>query len=73
VAGIFCNHCGARLDESATLLPDERLGCPTCGSQSRRFELTIGQAVETDTALPITPLMSRTTGSRIITPRRPPR
>ena len=66
--GIFCNHCGARLDEAPTLLPDQRPPCPTCGSQSRRFEETIGQAVETDSALPITPLMSSTTGSRIITP-----
>jgi len=66
--GIYCNTCGAKLDEAPTLLPDQRPPCPACGSLARRFEQTVGQAVETDTALPITPLMSWAGGSRIITP-----
>jgi hypothetical protein len=69
--GIFCNNCGAKLDEAPTLLPDQRPPCPTCGSVARRFEkrVSISQAVETDSARPITPLKSRTIGSAIIAPR----
>jgi hypothetical protein len=68
--GIFCNNCGAKLDEAPTLLPDQRPPCPTCGSVARRFEkrVSISQAVETDSARPITPLKSRTIGSAIIAP-----
>jgi hypothetical protein len=39
--GIFCNNCGAKLDEAPTLLPDQRPPCPQCGSLARRFEQTI--------------------------------
>jgi hypothetical protein len=39
--GIFCNNCGAKLDEAPTLLPDQRPPCPWCGSLARRFEQTI--------------------------------
>jgi hypothetical protein len=35
---VFCNGCGAKLEEPPTLLPDQRLPCPTCGSLARRFE-----------------------------------
>jgi hypothetical protein len=38
--GIFCNNCGAELDEAPTLLPEQRSPCPTCGSVSRRFDAT---------------------------------
>jgi hypothetical protein len=39
---IFCNDCGARLDEAPTLLPAQRPPCPSCGSLARRFEITVG-------------------------------
>jgi hypothetical protein len=35
---IFCGGCGAKLEEAPTLLPDQRLPCPTCGSLARQFE-----------------------------------
>jgi hypothetical protein len=35
-----CANCGAELDEASTLLPDQRLPCPTCGSLTRRFDET---------------------------------
>ena len=38
--GIFCNNCGAELDEAPTLLPDQRQPCPNCGSLARRFDAT---------------------------------
>jgi hypothetical protein len=39
--GIYCNDCGMGLDESPTLLPDQRPLCPRCGSVARRFEQEI--------------------------------
>jgi hypothetical protein len=39
--GIYCNACGAKLNEDPTLLPDQRPPCPHCDSLSRRFERTI--------------------------------
>lgn len=39
--GIYCNACGAKLDEAPTLLPDQRPPCPRCGSLARRFEQAI--------------------------------
>jgi hypothetical protein len=42
---IFCNGCGAKLEEAPTLLPDQRLPCPTCGSLARRFEQDITEQV----------------------------
>jgi hypothetical protein len=32
---IFCNNCGAELDEAPTLLPDRRPPCSRCGSLAR--------------------------------------
>jgi hypothetical protein len=43
--GIFCDDCGAKLDEAPTLLPDQRPPCPRCGSLARRFEQTITNTV----------------------------
>jgi hypothetical protein len=43
--GIFCDDCGAKLDEAPTLLPDQRPPCPRCGSLARRFEQTITNSV----------------------------
>jgi hypothetical protein len=39
--GIYCNTCGAKLEEAPTLLPDQRPPCPACGSLARRFEQVI--------------------------------
>jgi hypothetical protein len=41
IDGIFCNDCGAKLDEAPTLLPEQRPPCPRCGSLARRFEQTV--------------------------------
>jgi hypothetical protein len=38
MGAIFCNGCGALLEEAPTLLPDQRPPCPRCGSLARRFE-----------------------------------
>jgi hypothetical protein len=43
--GIFCNNCGAELDEAPTLLPEQRPPCPNCGSLARRFERTISDSI----------------------------
>lgn len=40
--GIYCNNCGAKLDEAPTLLPEQRPPCPNCGSLARRFQQTVG-------------------------------
>jgi len=45
VDGIYCNNCGAELDESPTLLPDRRPPCPRCGSLARRFKQEISDTV----------------------------
>lgn len=42
MSNIFCNDCGAELDEAPTLLPEQRPPCPKCGSLARRFEQTVG-------------------------------
>jgi hypothetical protein len=42
MSNIFCNDCGAELDEAPTLLPQQRPPCPNCGSLARRFEQTVG-------------------------------
>jgi hypothetical protein len=34
---IFCGSCGSKLDESPTLVPDQRQPCSNCGSVARRF------------------------------------
>jgi hypothetical protein len=52
--GIFCNNCGAKLDEAPTLLPDQRPPCPRCGSVARRFEQTITGSVTIARAQPAT-------------------
>jgi len=47
---VYCQDCGARLDESPTLPPDDRSPCPNCGSRARRFEVTLkDQADAADT------------------------
>jgi hypothetical protein len=38
---IFCNGCGALLEEAPTLLPDQRPPCPRCGSLARRIMRTV--------------------------------
>ena len=38
---IFCNGCGALLEETPTLLPDQRPPCPRCGSLARRITRTV--------------------------------
>jgi hypothetical protein len=43
--GIYCNACGAKLDEAPTLLPDQRPPCPRCGSLARRFEQEVTNTV----------------------------
>lgn len=43
--GIFCDNCGAKLNEAPTLLPDQRPPCFRCGSLARRFEQTIMNTV----------------------------
>ena len=43
--GIFCNDCGAELDEAPTLLPDQRPPCPRCGSLARWFEQDITEQI----------------------------
>jgi hypothetical protein len=52
--GIFCNNCGAKLDEAPTLLPDQRPPCPRCGSLARRFEKTITGSATIARAQPAT-------------------
>jgi NAD-dependent SIR2 family protein deacetylase len=42
---IYCNDCGAKVDEIPTLLPDQWPLCPRCGSLARRFEHTIASTV----------------------------
>jgi hypothetical protein len=43
---IFCNNCGAKLDEAPTLLPDRRSPCPRCGSLARRFDQEVTDTVD---------------------------
>jgi hypothetical protein len=43
--GIYCNACGAKLDEAPTLLPHQRPPCPRCGSLARRFEQEVTDTV----------------------------
>src|SRR5829696_4280328 len=45
MAGIYCNNCGAELDEAPTLLPEKRSPCPTCGSLARRFDETVSDPI----------------------------
>jgi hypothetical protein len=52
--GIFCNNCGATLDEAPTLLPDQRPPCPRCGSLARRFEQTLTGSITVARAQPAT-------------------
>jgi hypothetical protein len=52
--GIFCNNCGAKLDEAPTLLPDQRPPCPRCGSLARRFEQTLTGFITVARAQPAT-------------------
>jgi DNA-directed RNA polymerase subunit RPC12/RpoP len=42
---LYCNDCGAKVDETPALLPDQRVPCPRCGSLARRFEQTIASTV----------------------------
>jgi hypothetical protein len=43
--GIYCDDCGAGLDEAPTLIPDQRPPCPRCGSLARRFEQDIADLI----------------------------
>jgi hypothetical protein len=51
---IYCNNCGAELDEAPTLLPDQRPPCPRCSSLARRFEKTLTGSVTIARAQPAT-------------------
>jgi len=45
MTSVSCGKCGAPLDESASLNPDLRKSCPSCGSKSRKFDITIHEMV----------------------------
>jgi hypothetical protein len=51
---IYCNNCGAELDEAPTLLPDQRPPCPRCSSLARRFEKMLTGSVTIARAQPAT-------------------
>jgi hypothetical protein len=42
---VRCGNCGRKLDESASLPPEQREPCPDCGSTSRRFEVHLNAVV----------------------------
>jgi hypothetical protein len=42
---IFCGGCGAKLEEAPTLLPDQWLPCPPCGSLARQFEQDVNDQI----------------------------
>jgi len=44
--GVYCGSCGVPIvDERADLLPVERLKCPSCGSTTRRFDVSLTATV----------------------------
>jgi restriction system protein len=43
---VQCSSCGALLDETRELQPDDRLPCPTCGSMARSFHVHISETVQ---------------------------
>ena len=42
---VRCGNCGIELDESSSTPPDDRTGCPSCGSMSRHFSVSISETV----------------------------
>ena len=42
---VRCGNCGIELNESTNIPPDMRTGCPSCGSISRHFSVSISEAV----------------------------
>jgi len=70
---IFCNGCGALLEEAPTLLPDQRPPCPRCGSLARRFEQDITEQIALSDSGTATDALSvtKTDGSATIAHARP--
>jgi len=42
---VRCGNCGIDLKESTNTPPDKRTGCPSCGSMSRHFSVSISGTV----------------------------
>jgi DNA-directed RNA polymerase subunit RPC12/RpoP len=42
---VICATCKQQLDESADLLPQERLPCPSCGSKTRIFSVEVRETI----------------------------
>lgn len=40
-----CGQCGAELSESASLQPEQRTPCPSCGSITRAIQVSISERV----------------------------
>ena len=40
-----CQDCGELLDESPSLLPEQRSPCPKCGSVARQVEITVAETL----------------------------
>lgn len=40
-----CQTCRELLDESPSLLPEQRVSCPNCGSLARHFEVTVSETL----------------------------
>jgi len=38
---VRCGNCGIELEESSSILPKDRAGCPSCGSMSRHFSISL--------------------------------
>jgi DNA-directed RNA polymerase subunit RPC12/RpoP len=43
---VWCGGCGKQLDEPSSTTAGERIVCPNCGSQVRKFGVEITAAVE---------------------------
>jgi hypothetical protein len=70
MGGIFCNNCGAKLDEAPTLLPDQRPPCPRCGSLARRITQTVRSNILPMPGLPRRPSNGSSAWMRSSAPRR---
>lgn len=49
--GVWCGQCGASLEETAELRPEQRLPCPSCGSSKRRIAVSLTTSVAISTGM----------------------